>query len=458
MPSIITAENLYMTPRGAGAQNGLSWANAWRGPGGIIWGDGNLQLSPGDTLWVAGGDYGNNQFTISGSGTAANPIYIKRARSTESACTSSQGWKNNMDSTAQWSLSGSTPRGVVASIPNGSYILFDGMVRGGFRFDIDHRQTELTEANFTGALMLFYASLTNFTFRNVIVVGTNYPFGDGLNGWRAATAGNIGAADGYQNYNVTLENVDFIDMSTPLHMGRNDGVIIDHCTFGNIQNFGGNDHSDIVYFHMEYNHGLQGPKNVHVRYCDSWDAQSEGFYVAADNSLGGQFAQNIFFYGNTFRDMAGSGTKCISIEPANGQVDNLQVYNNTFVNCAMPVRLTSANVSNSSAQNNIMYNCNNAPTLPSDYNWYSGSSANNEAHGVAGLTTDPFVNLAGYDFHIATNISSIFPRDKGATLASPFDVDKDGINRRSYAPFDIGAYENNGANSGSGSGRGRGPR
>jgi hypothetical protein len=73
-----------------GSNNGSDWNNAWNSTSSINF----SAVSPGDTIYIAGGTYG--AFSVTKSGTAGKPITIKRATAAEHG--SATGWSNTYDS------------------------------------------------------------------------------------------------------------------------------------------------------------------------------------------------------------------------------------------------------------------------------------------------------------------------------------------------------------------------
>ena len=133
----LSAENLYVTPSGAGSANGSSWSNAFAGFSGVSWGSGAGQLGAGDTLWVGGGTY-NHALELKGSGSAGNLLNIKRARSTDTECTSVSGWSAGYDSqvvinpgTDTWGIWMQSP----SQTGPGRYIIVDGRITDGIRIN-----------------------------------------------------------------------------------------------------------------------------------------------------------------------------------------------------------------------------------------------------------------------------------------------------------------------------------
>ena len=84
------AKNLYVRKGASGSNNGSDWNNAWTDVTQISWGG----VNPGDSIWIAGGTYG--QLTIGDSGTTNNPIYIARVRSTNASPVSAAGWNSRL--------------------------------------------------------------------------------------------------------------------------------------------------------------------------------------------------------------------------------------------------------------------------------------------------------------------------------------------------------------------------
>src|SRR5271156_2207871 len=76
------AKNLYLRTGATGANSGSDWNNAWNHFSSVQWGTGAGQLSPGDTLWIAGGTY-TETLTPGGNGGPAAWITIRRVQSTD---------------------------------------------------------------------------------------------------------------------------------------------------------------------------------------------------------------------------------------------------------------------------------------------------------------------------------------------------------------------------------------
>lgn len=66
-----------------------------------------------------------------------------------------------------------------------------------------------------------------------------------------------------------------------------------------------------------------------------------------------------------------------------------------------------------------------------------GTAANN----MESVTSAIFVDFAAKNFHIVDTVAALYPRDKGADLGAPWNVDRDGVSRGEGAAWDVGAYE-----------------
>ena len=69
-----TGGDYYLTVSGAGAQDGSNWANAL--PASQLSTVLNTTMAPGDTLFIASGNYGNRTISLTASGTPGNPKSI----------------------------------------------------------------------------------------------------------------------------------------------------------------------------------------------------------------------------------------------------------------------------------------------------------------------------------------------------------------------------------------------
>ena len=143
-----------------------------------------------------------------------------------------------------------------------------------------------------------------------------------------------------------------------------------------------------------------------------------------------------YIYGNIWHDPSTSSYP----RYLESQTSNMLVYsyNNTLVNIPYGTVLTSNGgtwSSSSQGRNNIYWNTNGAGFSSDDYDLSSASLS--EAHGQS-KASNPFVNLAGQNYHLTAHTNA------GQTLGSLYNVDYDGNIRTTW---DRGAYEFNNGNS-----------
>jgi hypothetical protein len=121
------------------------------------------------------------------------------------------------------------------------------------------------------------------------------------------------------------------------------------------------------------------------------------------------------------------------------------LFNNTFVNLATGIRVANnGSWTNCQSTNNLFY----LDGDPLSYGFGNGADdfamANTAVLGTNGIgfiSTNVFVNYAGGNYHIVTNIGPLFPRNKGAPLDPQYSIDPDGYTRGADGVWDIGAYE-----------------
>ena len=128
--SVGGAEELYVTPQGAGNRDGSSWTNAFASFAGVAWGKGTGTVGPGDTLWVAGGTYAT-PLVVGASGTALNRIAIRRVKTGEVAPAAAAGWSPALD--APVIIDGPTTSCILLGSGNGDYVTIDGRDEYGIK-------------------------------------------------------------------------------------------------------------------------------------------------------------------------------------------------------------------------------------------------------------------------------------------------------------------------------------
>lgn len=426
-----SAANWYVRYPNGGT--GTSWANA--APG--FWA--LTSVAPGDTIWLAGGT--EFQGNIAWSGTSGNPISIKRARATESACTSSPGWNAAYDSQVVINVP------YVQGAPQPGYqcwqnwIVIDGMVANGIKFVFSTPTNDWANETSTKQMGVWGGG-SNCSVSNVEFQGSVTP-----NNQEAIDWGDFNRF-GQLNH-VTLSRLNIHGCSNGFQVGDIDFLTVEFCEIS-VLNGNTANHDNGSYTFGNLGWGIW-------RYNYMHDFSSFGFALIA--SLIGQAKPHDWkIYGNVWQNTArpGSGQALVfdnACADAPCQLPaSFEVYNNTFVNVGIGVRAESrwptqfpnSSVAGGQFKNNIIYN---APYsggfLTHDYNWVNQPTLygyGTEPNGVFN-GTDPFINLAAGDFHINTTVSSTMPRNKGLTLASEFNTDRDGHTRGADGTWDIGAYE-----------------
>lgn len=86
----VAGENLYLRAGATGAETGLNWNDAWSSVGKIKWGTGGGRVGVGDSLWVAGGNYG--KIDLGTVAVGSGQISILRAKTNLAECFNVKGW------------------------------------------------------------------------------------------------------------------------------------------------------------------------------------------------------------------------------------------------------------------------------------------------------------------------------------------------------------------------------
>ena len=149
------AATWYVNKSAAGGSTGSDWNNAWTDLSKINW----SSVSPGDTIYVAGGSYG--YFNVGKSGTASAPITIRRVRTSDAIPVLAAGWKSAFDSQVVQSVpKGHT--GIYIGQGIGSFLTVDGRVSAGWRINISDAST---------GVEIDQAAASNVAFRYIQVNG-----------------------------------------------------------------------------------------------------------------------------------------------------------------------------------------------------------------------------------------------------------------------------------------------
>ncbi|MEK7635492.1 MAG: hypothetical protein AAB405_00135 [Patescibacteria group bacterium] len=402
--NVISAEaaNWYVRPSG-GSGSGTNWTTAWNGLNGINW----SSVSCGDTVWVAGGAY-TQGFNPAKNCTSGNKLFIRRARSDASACTSAAGWSSGYDS-----LISQTSAIDFVSGQTANYITISGRTTaegGDYGWKIYRSGT----APGYGIRMWGSSSTNNLTFEYMEVMG------DGTSSsmqWTGDAKGIYDApVSGTSGYH-TLSHMKIHGWGTGIFLNYKSDHIIEYIDMYDISG-NATEHSNLMYIHAS-NRGT-------VRYSKFYNSSVSGTGIAFSD--GGPF-NDWKIYGNIFYDMSTSTATAISVQQAT--ITGLKMFNNTFSNNVFNFRLSSASCgTGTESKNNIVYGSGGSVSC--------GSTSNN-------LTTSDssiFINAASKDFHIVSTIGSGYPRNAGTNLSGTFIFDMDGVVfGGDDSLWDVGSYE-----------------
>lgn len=379
------AANWYVRSSG-GSGAGTSWTAAWNNFSGINWGS----VSCGDTIWVAGGTYSAG-LAPSKKCTNGSPLFIRRARTDASACTSVTGWSSSYDATINHTAS------PAVNWASAQYVTVSGRTTA------------------SGGDYGWYINLTGRTEGNAVH--------------------SLYTGSGAHN---TLEYTEIRgpgaikhtgDMRAFNYVGGGPGHVISHCKVSKMESciylVGMNDTI------IEYNDfsEIATSSSLHPNTIIQWDPSSGTIirYNTFHNELGeGIFFEqtggvsNVQIYGNAFYDT----DKVIEIF---ANVPNLKVLNNTFCNISWSIYTGGKWGVGSEERNNLYYNVGtiNHPTTQS----------NNLS-----TTVNVFANSSIKDFHIVSTTGVNYPRNAGYDLSAYFTKDKDGVTFGGDGNWDIGAY------------------
>jgi hypothetical protein len=425
IPSHLSAANYYLRAGATGSRTGADWANAYTNP--PIDGNNYSTLSRGDTLYVAAGTYsGNNYFEQTDNGRW---IYVKKATIADHG--TSTGW-NNSYATGQANF---TARWIIDK----GHIDINGVTGGGpgswdsghgFRFT----QSACSIANNQG----IWISTGNSNYVNIQHV--HFKSGCTPPAWLDATGNGYGPSilSVLGSSNLLVQYCWF------------DGIYGASVQFSAVANatFKYNYTSNMTFtnaYHASVYNSNSSNTNTVIAY--NWSINSLGSFYGEVAAVGGQdvTTNGVDIYGNII-DNSSDTVHSLYDRTNNAIANNYRVYNNTFVNgaaantpyYAVALECTTS-PGNNKAYNNLFYNWHMASNYPGwaalayngrtcpgsyssvtvhDYNYHSLSDNwVTETHDLSGGTTNPFVNLAGFNYQLASPIT-------GRTdLGAPYNTD-----------------------------------
>ncbi len=410
--SISDAANICVGPSSSGDGSGSDWTNlkAW-----------SATPARGDTWYLRDGNYSPKNFNTPVSGTTL--ITIRKATATDHA--TDAGWASTMANQAVF-VAASNPNNSVI-VFNSSYWVFDGQTGGGpgnwtsgFGFKIDDSDGSL---HFMGCNVNAGSFITARHFEVV---------GDGGDGSQSSPNNDAVAANSGTG-NLTFSYLYLHDMGRcPFLTIGGDPMVVEYAYTGKYE-YAAGEHSEIA--------SLAGSHQT-FRYCLFTSVNGTGGLMF--NGAGPQYVYgNVFYHAAGDNSWGASANGIIGSKSASGdgQPQNIHVYNNTFINTAVPAMgMYMPNYPGNVFSNNLFYG-NSDPgyitgtyPLGHDYNEYvsaSGYSAPSEAHGATG-SANPFNNYTSLDFTLKANTPT------GANLGSPYNIDPLGVVRNTWSR---GAYE-----------------
>ena len=410
------AKNLYVRKGASGSNNGSDWNNAWTDVTQISWGG----VNPGDSIWIAGGNYGT--LLIGANGATNNPIYIARVRSTNSIPASAAGWNSAYDSQ------------VVLSFYNNygshSWITLDGQV--------PYSGILITNTSLAGVHLMDYAgSSVSYSVTKCCDIGGACTSSTAESGeTRCFNCNSIGVGN-YFGY------CQFHNAPTLFSTLYQANFMVEHCKlYSNLTGSTSTYHPNVWQ--------TVGCTNVTVRYCEIYNWQAEGImmdFCATSDALN----VNWYIYGNVWHDAIGGNTggSARIVESQYNPNGPVYLYNNTFVGMIIGVNLANGGSWNSSnaSTNNIYIQTGGSHGFGKGHDDYDLSDvANSETHGIGGATSGIFVNFAAQNYQIVSNIAAAYPRNKAAALPAQYANDFNGNIRGADGAWDIGAYEYNAGN------------
>jgi hypothetical protein len=425
------AANHYIRAEAAGANNGTSWANAWRNFASVTW-------TRGDTYYVAGGRYAEN-VTVTKALSGTNWITVRKANATDNA--SDLGWDPS------YASAGAVIQGALAV--SVGYIEVDGVTgtgTNGHGIKIDHSAS-------TGSVIWCSAGGSYYYLHHLEAVG--YGCNSSSNGFTVI----------YYPYTLATQTKGLHVANCWLHEVTLHGVAC-----GSIV---GTSYGD---------YGMLVESNVISEVAKCWDVNQhgqglqigynseDGFTVIRDNIfrnidsqgpisfLGGYytngFHHDALIYNNVFHitdPVTYVPGDVVYFHPSSMLVSNVSFCNNTIYNFPTPgggfFRNDCTNSVNVSFINNIVEDCfipwhgHHNITTNSNNGYYNNTGAGadwartNQVNPVTGYAT-AFVNAAGDDFSL---VSGGYAVSSGLSLNDLFTTDASGkLRGRSW---DLGPFQ-----------------
>ena len=399
----------FVDKNASGDNNGTSWTNAWESFSAINWGS----LEPDDTLYISGGTDStvyNETLNISASGTSGHQLVVTKGLSTGH---------------------------------NGKVVIEGDLTRDNcIKFSVEGDYVTLSYLNAQNSLSAvieansgWAGSYGNYTFKTDHHIGIriehcNLYLTDGY----GISLKGVDSYTGYHNYIHTVENT----------AAQTDGYWVQACSNtvidGDsiiIRNTNTTPHCDGIQMNQDTSSTI---KNCYIEHTDSKTSNSQCIYLTEG------FGNAVIY--NNVTNMGTAASNAISVRQLTiGDYTSITIYSNTVYGNSSNILSHGIWVTEFTGvpliKNNILacFGVAGAGIVSSDY---SGTDYNLQynllaTRGTNILTSDPlFTDRNAKDFTLQGGSPAI---DAGATLGSPYNVDRLGITRPIGTAYDIGTYE-----------------
>jgi hypothetical protein len=416
------AANHYISSGATGANNGTDWTNAWTDIPAMT------SIGRGDSVYIADGTYAGTKNFNKAAGAG---LYIYLVKATVANHGTATGWSDALGdgqavftgwvyfSTNDWIWDGQTGTGadttstygfkVDRSATHADNTVGMQITSGSDTITIKHTEIVMDGEDTSYHTICFYADFTGDKIYN----------------------------------NILISNCYFHDVNCAF-IGTNGGLTNSFIQNNYMQRRHTN--SDIHGEAMSISYGVAN-SNTTIRNNIIKDVNGTGGIVIM-NDYGGvaqsyfNISGNLIFSTNPARYEFSNGAIC----NASGDTEtNINVYNNTIANCGgINQGIYWSHGTNNRALNNLFWNnASVAITGSSDSTNAFINQTLTEPYTASATdikgTTDPFVNSAGYNFHIAGDDSTkAYVIGRGTYLGTPYDYDLEGTLRAN--PPTIGAY------------------